>query len=165
MHVKHFDLDTLLQVDRETRAYMAGFFDGEGCVLIARRGVLKRNATQQVERVFSLTATIAQGSKEVLELYHNLFGGVLHVDERKRGGFSPRDYQIWEWYINGNLQVPVFLQFIRPFVRVKHEELDVALKFAETYKELSEDQREAMRQQMRTIRAERKQRMEMEDGG
>lgn len=157
MLVKQFDIDAIMAVPETTRAYMAGFFDGEGSVSISSRGVMKCSRTDptKTKRVYGLVVHISQNSPKVLELYHDIFGGTFRRDNRKRAGYSPRAYVMWEWMIAGNLQVPVFLKWLRKYLVVKADEVDVALEFGDTYKELSDEEKIALADRLRAVRKSR----------
>jgi len=131
MHVKEIDLDRLYEVDPTVRAYMAGFFDGEGHVTIARRGNIKttRNDSTPRRLVYALVAGVAQNVKAPVLLFHELFGGTFRIDTRKRQ-HKFGVHVTYEWSINGNLQVPVFLRWLRPYLRVKLSQADIAIDFA-----------------------------------
>lgn len=158
MLVKEFDIDKLLAVPETTKAYMAGFFDGEGSVSIASRGDMKCSRTDltKTKRVFALVVHISQNSKPVLDLFYDLFGGTLRQDNRKRTGYSPRAHVMWEWSINGNKQVPLFLRFIKKYLIVKASEVEIALLFGNTYKDLSDESKLAFVDQIRAARETRK---------
>ena len=157
MLVKTIDLDRLMAMPVATRAYMAGFFDGEGHVSIAKRGMMRcsRSDSTKTKRVYGLVAGVSQNSVEVLKLFSNWFDGTLRLDNRKRGGYTPRATTIWEWNIGGNLQVPVFLMILRPYLIVKAAEVDVALEFARNYKELDEEQINSLVDKLQAARKSR----------
>lgn len=130
MRIKTIDLDRLMDVDKAVRGYMAGFFDGEGHISIARRGVVRTSRVDPTltRVVYALVAGAAQNVKAPLVLFNDLFGGTLRIDTRdhKKHG----KHVTYEWNIGGNLQVPVFLRWLRPYLRVKASQADIAIEFA-----------------------------------
>jgi hypothetical protein len=131
MRVKTIDLDRLMDVDPAVRGYMAGFFDGEGHVSIARRGSIRTSRVDPTltRVVYALVAGMAQNVKAPLVLFNDLFGGTLRIDTRARVGKLGK-HVTYEWNINGNLQVPTFLRWLRPHLRVKATQADIAIEFA-----------------------------------
>ena len=102
-------------------AYMAGLFDGEGCIHIAK---LKRPESQRGLH-FGLLATVGMTSERSVRLYHSRFGGsVYHYkQENKR---KPN----WQWVIRSR-QAIHFLRTIRPHLILKAPEADLAIEFQE----------------------------------
>src|SRR4051812_23835482 len=130
MRVKELDLDKLMAVPVSTRAYMAGFFDGEGHISIARRGSVRTSRTDpsKTKVVYALVAGAAQNVKAPLELFHNTFGGTFRIDTRTRADRFSK-HVTYEWNIGGNLQVPIFLRWLRPYLLVKATQADIAIEF------------------------------------
>ena len=130
MLVKEIDIDRLLDYPKEGRAYMAGFFDGEGHVSIAKRGLIhtSRDKSTPMRPIYGLVAGMAQNKKEPLILFHDLFGGTLRIDTRVRAQKHSKQV-IYEWNIGGNIQVPRFLKWLRPYLLVKASQVDIALEF------------------------------------
>jgi len=85
--------------------YIAGFFDGEGCVIIAQSG-----------NRFWLVVSLTQRKREILEMIQKQFGGYLDCVGISRLRFSCE-------------QAAQFLKAIQPFVIVKKKEIALALKF------------------------------------
>jgi hypothetical protein len=131
MRVKTIDLDRLMDVDPAVRGYMAGFFDGEGHISIARRGNIRTSRVDPTltRNVYALVAGAAQNTKAPLVLFNDLFGGTFRIDTRDRVGKHGK-HVTYEWNINGNLQVPTFLRWLRPHLRVKRVQADIAIEFA-----------------------------------
>jgi hypothetical protein len=96
-----------VQFDTFDLAYFAGFFDGEGCVAAYRK-----------KYVVSLTNTDVRPLKQVQALW----GGAISTQVDRPG--AVRD--IWRWQIYGQKSRP-FLEAIRPYVRLKGEQIDAYL--------------------------------------
>jgi hypothetical protein len=100
-------------------AWAAGFFDGEGCVLVSER----KNQT-----VYQLFVSITQQNPTALHLLKQRFGGSVTPDrtatvgyERKRGAVL-----CWRWKSTSGV-AHEFLAAIEPFVVVKADQVRVAL--------------------------------------
>lgn len=97
-------------------AWCAGFFDGEGCVMIHRR---KRSKTFIEHYV---TAVVGQKDIRPLKKIHRHFGGVL--TKRTTSG-------CYQWRAHGGI-AEAFYRSIRPFLALKGEEVDCALEVRNT---------------------------------
>jgi hypothetical protein len=103
-------------------AWAAGFFDGEGCVLVSER----LNKT-----VYQLYTTITQQDPTALHLIKQRFGGNVTPDKtatsnsyyRKRGATL-----VWRWKASST-EAQAFLLAIEPFVIVKAEQVRIAAGF------------------------------------
>lgn len=97
-------------------AWMAGFFDGEGCICIRRNG-----------RGYSLLVQITQ-TVNVFRPFKEAFGGGITEWQPKQ----PRCRRLWDWRATG-AEAASFLRLIRPFLVVKQQEADIALEFLDWY--------------------------------
>ena len=101
--------------------WTAGFFDGEGMVAISR---LLGNGT------FRLLVEIVQvQSPPVQPVFSMLleFGGSIYSVP-----LSPGRQPKWRWQIGGR-DAALFLRTIRPYLKFKREEVDIALEFFSWY--------------------------------
>ena len=99
-------------MDKIDKAWAAGFFDGEGCIIIAKRP--KDN--------FALQLTTVQIEVAPLYKLQRLWGGSVYPSKGKK---------LPCWTINGR-EAARFLQNIFPYLLVKAEQAKVGLEFAET---------------------------------
>jgi hypothetical protein len=90
------------------RAYLAGFFDGEGCITF-----LAPSDTNIEVRV-----SITNNDNEIIETLEHEFGGWVSTINNDRG---------FQWSVGKIPDVISFLQLIREFVRVKKELVDATL--------------------------------------
>lgn len=112
------------QWPRETRskgnptlAYLAGLFDAEGCVTV---GLLKQKARRQpLHRLF---CKISMTDRAGPEMFLARFGGEIQKPERRKGR-----QPMHRWRIDAN-KAADFLEEIRPFMRIKHQQADLALE-------------------------------------
>lgn len=99
-------------------SYFAGFFDGEGSVLIR----FDRRCNSYILKV-----TVTNCALAPLEAMQSRWGGCLvHVKGRKshHSGWT-------EWQLQGGKAEP-FLRAIRPYVLIKGQQIDLGLKLLST---------------------------------
>ena len=122
-------------------AYLAGFFDGEGCIAINRvRSSLYLQVVQTRDR-------------EPLDRFHAMFGGRVFLSNRRT--LSGRT--VWTWQLHAE---PMFtaLEAMLPYLTVKRDEARIALQYKRYPKgtnRLSVEDREArldIMEKLRTIR-------------
>src|SRR3989304_8899638 len=102
-------------------AYVAGFFDGEGSISIAKgdRSKFRPNPSP----LWSLRVTISNQHLPVLQWMHKEFNGALFTQTSGKSGV----YRL----ILQTKQAENFLQKIQPWVRVKKGQVELALTFQE----------------------------------
>lgn len=100
---------------KEKLAYLAGFFDGEGCISITYN-IKRRN--------YCLSISIANVKPNVLLDFHHIFGGNLHYSVTKQKNRR----NSWRWEINGKSGGD-FLTTLFPYLVLKKEEARLALEF------------------------------------
>lgn len=98
-------------------AYAAGFFDGEGHIRIC--------AHSKRSRCYQLGVSVVQATKEPVDWFAEKFGGTWSSRISKYRG---TDRAVYSWQ-SSNRVAERFLRGVRPFIRTKCEELDLALKF------------------------------------
>lgn len=111
------DLHLLEAVPSHTAAYLAGIFDGEGCVYI----------TVRARRYLELHVTIASTTMPFLRALHAEAGSPGTVSFRARNGTRGKK-PIGAWHMAGKTAA-VFLAVVRPWVRMKRENITTALEF------------------------------------
>ena len=98
-------------------AYLAGFFDGEGCI------AMRANNRCQTYR---MTVDITSSCRAVLEQFQIRFGGSVHPVRR----FVNKP--LFQWQLNGRAAILVFLRAIRPFAIEKLPQVEAALQWQES---------------------------------
>src|SRR4030042_87280 len=107
--------------DRSTLlAYLAGFFDGEGCVTIIKG----KNHLGNVQ--YSLRVIVVNTNEYVLHLYKLSFGG--RIQKRKYKKPEWRDCYAWEL---GSTRAYDFLKCVYPYLILKKAQADLAFEFQE----------------------------------
>jgi hypothetical protein len=105
----------MAEISKEDLIYIAGFFDGEGCV-----SILKRKDKHHTDFTYSLIASIAQKNPSPLEEIINLFGfGKLHYLE------STKNYSV----LFAGKFADDFLCQIIPYLRIKKDQAVLGIEF------------------------------------
>ncbi len=100
-------------------AYMAGFFDGEGCINLARR--TKRGKRCRIH------ISISNTNEWVIQWFHFNFGGSIVFEDRTSE--NPNWQNVWRWSITSGQQALRFLQAISPYLILKKPQAELAVKF------------------------------------
>lgn len=134
-------------MDNTTAAYLAGFFDGEGSISV--------NVNRKLGR-WALRLTCHQVNPRPLQLLQEVFGGSIRMTYRIGNQRS-----IFEWVASG-VAGSEALRVLRPYLRVKAEEAEIALQFQSLMKARSErrlglsdedrEEREHLYQQLRDLK-------------
>jgi hypothetical protein len=96
-------------------AYLAGLFDGEGCVVTFRHG-----------RCYHVRPQIVMTNPRGLVVAAQLFGGkVSQLPQRDRHRLQ------WRWAVYSRAQAVAFFSAILPFSKVKRDEIVLALELLE----------------------------------
>ena len=93
------------------KAYLAGFFDGEGCCMISPN--------------CSVKVIVTQKNQTVLEWMLREYGGSVHFYEKKKNGNIPK------WALYNKHEILKFLADIRPYLQQKHVEVDYGIRLLE----------------------------------
>lgn len=102
----------------ETLAYLAGFFDGEGCINISK---YRRNDRNNHKEYSFLRIQASNLDITPLNLFKNTFGcGSFHQD--KRSG-------CWAWASTSTVKNKEVLRMLLPFLLVKREAAKEALEW------------------------------------
>lgn len=111
----------LLGTTEQEISYLAGLFDGEGCVTVSR-GVRKGK-----ERIKS-RISVGMTTPEPLFIYKRIFGGAISVKEPKKKNWKT----CYDWHLQGK-KVELFLRVIEPYVLVKKDKLLLSLSLLSYY--------------------------------
>lgn len=104
-------------------AWAAGFFDGEGCVMVEKSKEIRCKHGFRT----SLHATVTQTSKPCLELFLARFGGSITTTETR--GANARRWSVQYRWITRNEEAMAFLFAIKPYVVVKKSQVHAALAY------------------------------------
>jgi hypothetical protein len=107
------------------RAYAAGLFDGDGCVVINLPRLNGMNPTAPRKKGFWLQVLIEQRDKRCIDWLQARWPG--HVHHSHGTGFS-RDTYHWRWARTAKA-AGLFLADIQKFAVYKRDQIDIALEF------------------------------------
>src|SRR3990167_1671533 len=105
------------QVTELTKAWIAGFFDGEGCVSIHMQAERRGRASDSL----GLTIQLSNTSLVTLETIRTAYGGRIH----RKKGYKNRQ-QCYSWQVCGALS-DIFVRAILPYSKVKLPQLELYL--------------------------------------
>ncbi len=100
------------------KAYLAGLFDGDGCVVIA-----KMKLPGRPNPAYCLTVQYAQKESSILDRWQKRLGMGAVYHKRKAG--------TCEWTMNGT-DAETFLRLILPYLDLKRAEAEIGLRFRKT---------------------------------
>lgn len=100
-----------------SRQYIAGYFDGEGCVSITRDN---RNRSNSFNIYISLGSTVI----EPLLLLKEIYSGSIK-EYKNKGGVKRKT--IWYWVITSKL-AEIFLEDIKDYLIIKRPQAELALE-------------------------------------
>ena len=136
-------------------AWAAGFFDGEGCVLVE----MSRSPRSKNGKRFRLHTTVTQTSLPCLEKYQEVFGGKIVANEYTTPNGRRWSVQ-YRWSVRDK-EALVFLAAIHPYTVVKYDEITVALNYPinAVHNKLEDgvfEKRLEIREKLKDLRASRK---------
>ena len=115
-----FDKDDY-QGFRVPLGYIAGLFDGEGCIKIEKFNERRGGFIRPAHR---LTCTITNTNPHPLAIVQDMFGGNLRCDVRDKDGWR----NVWRWSVSC-AKAGHFLEVIKDHLIIKKQEAEVALDF------------------------------------
>ena len=101
--------------------YAAGFFDGEGCVLIERQSPRDGHPSPK----HALLVTIGNTHLPILRALRAEYGGRIGLNRKA----TERHKAYWQWRLGPSLAV-TFLNRIRPYLVEKEPQAWLALEYA-----------------------------------
>jgi hypothetical protein len=107
-------------------SYIAGFFDGEGSITIHENS---KPSPRGKNPNHTLQVSIGNTDPRVLRKIHAQFGGGL----THRKLVSPKHRPVTQWFVRAAQALP-FLLAIRPFIYMKGEQIDIAIRFQQSKK-------------------------------
>jgi hypothetical protein len=111
-------IDTMESMNTPTDlAWAAGFFDGEGCIHIGK-------SIQRQYENYQLVISVTQAEREPLDKLQELFGGFIKSYQATR---YTRKYHL-HWGLS-SIKATNALRAMLPYLTVKREQAELALKF------------------------------------
>jgi len=141
---RELDFDRVMSLTVAERAYMAGFFDGEGHVsMYVYNG-----------KGIGCNLGISQKRIAILSWFHEVFGGSLFIRNKDdEGGINDGTRTLGVWSIGDRATIRMFFQIVKPYLRVKHEELSAVVTVLSN-PDATVEEAENVIQFVRSIRAE-----------
>lgn len=118
-------------------AYVAGFFDGEGCVRIKQ--------ASQGGNSYYIWVAITNSNKETLDYIANLFGGMVRRAEKTVNKV------IYHFLITSSEAVEM-LKVLSPFLQEKKKQAELAIIFHDTKSVLTPEDKKRMYEKMRKLK-------------
>lgn len=112
---------TTIKVGEVELAYLAGFFDGEGTILLTRRSALR--VAHRGARIY-LCIKVANTNHDSLLRFQRVFGGNIYKMPKGKGVRLPA----WDWSTVGGMAEKA-LSLLRPYLAVKARQADLAISF------------------------------------
>jgi len=101
----------------DTIAYIAGLFDGEGCVTCKQRKTKRKDRGGKIYNQWYIRCEIAMTDKHVIEWIHEVLGFGWCAEKKYKA--RPKHYKRqWRWSC-GYQDALVFAKMIWPYVQVK----------------------------------------------
>ena len=102
----------MIQLDKDTLelSYLAGFFDGEGCITIA-------HSQRGIYGTYQLCILVGQKDKAPLIDFQNRFGGAIG-----------KPNSTFHWVIHDKKAL-LFLETMLPYLRYKKQQAEIGIKF------------------------------------
>ena len=104
----------------ERLIYLAGIFDGEGCVGLWNQKTKDKAPSASLQLRISMTTPFA------VQLLHETFGGSLFADKVRYG----KRRQTFTWVVYSR-KAEACLRALLPYLREKREQAEIAVAFAE----------------------------------
>lgn len=118
-------------------AYLAGFFDGEGCIRIKE--------SNQGGNSFHIIAHVTNSNYRTLTRFQDLFGGQIRKQER-----TPNK-TIFNFYITSS-EACDMLKVLTPFMEEKLAQAGLAIKFHENKEDMTREEKLSYDRVMREMK-------------
>jgi len=101
-------------------SYLAGFIDGEGCIMIAKRNPrMDKNGLYRISVSYSILLTISQRDGAIMDWLTGNFGGSVQ--------WKDRENPCYIWNITHKKAAKV-LKDVLPFLKYKKPQAEIALR-------------------------------------
>jgi hypothetical protein len=141
-------------ISETDKAYIAGFFDADGCVIIKRS---QRKARERfIKYYYNLRVFISNTDLDTLEWINKTIGfGTINLKVRNK---NSNDAHCWNWQSSCR-QAYDFLKIIFPYLKVKTKRAEIGIEFQEglikkgksRLTQNENDRREKLYQKMRKL--------------
>ena len=101
-------------------AYIAGLFDGDGCISIAKCKPRHPGCSPY----YRLVVAVAMANEYIPRFLKFYFGGRVNKSSARRERWKDQ----WQWHL-GSDDAVAFLKAILPYLKLKREEAELAIEF------------------------------------
>lgn len=136
---------TLVPISEGEVAYLAGIFDGEGCILITRYNSGAQSGT--------LNVRVGMKDKIIPARFQAIFGGTL------REAHKERCFPLWTWQCAAQMAAYV-LDILRPYLIVKAAQADLGLEYQRQMRPSRTGQKRSLSPELLAIREDMTQQMQ-----
>ena len=113
------------KTNKEDLIYIAGLFDGDGCV-----EVVKLKVNDRISIRHWLRTHISNTNKTILLYFKKKFGGKLYNNQTAK---KSHHTLCWNWTLTTN-QALNFLEKVYPYLRIKRDVAKLGIKFQKNMK-------------------------------
>ena len=106
-------------------SYLAGFFDGDGCINISKSHPKHSKSPRHVLQVI-----LAQANRPFLQMWAERTGIGKLYQFKSQTKLNNRQ-EMWHWRMTGQ-QAEDLLRLLMPFLLIKRAQADIAIEFRET---------------------------------
>lgn len=120
------------------QAYLAGFFDGEGCIRINKTPT--RNTIS-----YHLVVSVTNKNQEILKAHLSMYGGLLRHKAN----------QVYDWILSDKRQIEKFLLYTNPYLVIKSDEAKIGLEYIRIGRRVNPGKREQLYVLMKSLKDRR----------
>ena len=108
-------------IGTDTMAYIAGLFDGEGCVTCKQKPTKRKDRGGKIYNQWYIRCEIAMTNRAVIEWIHEVLGFGWCADKRYNN--KPKYKKQWRWCC-GYRDALLFAKIIWPYTQVKLHQIE-----------------------------------------
>jgi hypothetical protein len=128
VHIHNGMVDKMQDNQREEISYLAGLFDGEGTICIQKDSrPLAENNGRNWNPIYNVTFRVGMIEQKAIESFKEFFGVGFIDCEKTYHKFRP----MWRYSIRAKNDAKMVIEKIKPFLRVKRPQADLAMRFFE----------------------------------
>lgn len=123
-------MNKINRISTEHAIYIAGLFDGEGCITLSKSSRLKELTKTPT---YVLRARVRMTDENTIRWLHSVIGGRFYSAKNPPGRVSksPNSKPYFEWSVAG-INAVEFLKQISPYLRLKKPQAELAFTFGKT---------------------------------
>lgn len=127
-------MNEINNISIEDAIYIAGLFDGEGCISLSKNHTIKEKDGYRTP-TFTLRAVIRMTNADIINWLYITVGGIIYnnCNSPARMKYSPKCKPYHQWGAAGRNAI-YFLKQIYPYLKVKKLQAEIAFKFGNTLK-------------------------------